>query len=273
MSLNNKATQKKADDKRKNERSRNWTVILYPDDISKDFIEKISSFGCQWVLSPKHDSDVSAIGEVKKAHYHTLLMFGTHKSVSQINALFGNAFEYSGTSIIGVATITAQQIVGDKCGLIKYFTHSEYDNKAQYSVDDIKCFNGADILELLKRNTTENMCILQEMEKFIEVNKITEMAELSKRIRMINHTEWYHILTSKNTVYFRGLLESRRGMAKSEIEHYRLTGEVFVPVNYTIFNGQVLYDDELKAPQVTYDDKLKLTINTETGEVIVKDKT
>ncbi|MGL5934083.1 MAG: Rep family protein, partial [Cetobacterium sp.] len=69
MAKNSKEVQKKADEKRAGERTRNWSFIVYPDSAPKNWVEIIQEERVPFVVSPIHDSDVNELtGELKKAH-------------------------------------------------------------------------------------------------------------------------------------------------------------------------------------------------------------
>lgn len=83
MAKNSSAVQSKADEKR----GRNWCVVLYPDDLPTDWLEKLQSLKVKIVLSPLHDKDFNADGTPKKSHHHAIWMFTTKKSAVQIIGL------------------------------------------------------------------------------------------------------------------------------------------------------------------------------------------
>lgn len=193
-------------------RTRNFTAVLYPEDLPEDWREKIDETHVKWIESPLHDKDLNPDGQPKKAHHHTLFMFENVKTVEQVTNYFKKIFGESDTgSIIGVAT---PQTVSDRCALVRYFAHLDHPSKAQYEVSDIIGHNGADPAEILRYSQSETLAMMIEIEKFIEKHDVTELCDLSLLIRE-THPEWYMIITTRNTVYFNAFIRSRRHKAQA----------------------------------------------------------
>ena len=70
---------------RGSDRTRNWTVVVYPESAPDNWREYVDDLHIEWVESPLHEFDSNATGEVKKPHWHLLLMFGGVKSLSLIH--------------------------------------------------------------------------------------------------------------------------------------------------------------------------------------------
>ena len=90
MATNSKEVQRKADEKRRGSRARYWTVIVYPESAPADWRDVIDKEHIQWIESPLHDKDTNPDGEVKKAHWHLLLLYSGMKSYSQVKKLADN---------------------------------------------------------------------------------------------------------------------------------------------------------------------------------------
>lgn len=125
-------------------RGRYWTFLLYPESMSKNAFEYLESLRVPVVISPLHCNDVYTIfdeidegsgvasGEVKKSHYHCLFCFDDKTSLKQvIKVLEPLGCKYA-----------------ERCksprAMIRYFTHKDNPQKAQYYKEDIKVFSGAD---------------------------------------------------------------------------------------------------------------------------------
>ncbi len=221
MAKNSKEKQREYDAKRAGSRTRNWTAVLYPDDLPENYREMMDDTHLKWIESPLHDKDVNADGQPKKIHIHTLLLFETVKNANQVADFFKDLFgESEEGSIVGVA---APQSVSDRCALVRYFAHLDNPSKAQYDVSDIVGHNGADPAEILRYSQTETLEMMIEIEKFIEEHNIIELCDLSALIRE-THPEWYQIITTRNTVYFNAFIRSRRHKLKVRVDP--ATGEV-----------------------------------------------
>lgn len=205
-----KQAQKKAQakyDAKRAGRTRNFTAVLYPEDLPEDWRELIDATHTKWIESPLHDKDLNPDGQPKKAHHHTLFMFESVKTLEQVADFFKKLFgESENGSIIGVA---APQTVSDRCALVRYFAHLDHPSKAQYEVSDIIGHNGADPAEILRYSQTETLNMMIAIEEFIEGNGIVEYQQLCKAIRY-DHPEWYQLVSTRNTVHFKAFISSFR---------------------------------------------------------------
>jgi hypothetical protein len=226
MAKNSKEVQKRADEQRAGQRTRNWTVIFYPEDLPEDWTSLVDNLHFKWIESPLHDKDLNADGQPKKPHHHALFMFDAVKTEEQIATMLKEVFGISETgSIIGIAT---PQKVTDRGALVRYMAHLDNPDKAQYDVVEIVGHNGADPAELLRYSATETREMIIAMEEYIEQNCITELADFSLAIRY-EHPEWHTILATKMTIYFNAFIRSYRhkmGQPVKVIEVDKQTGEV-----------------------------------------------
>lgn len=205
MAKNSSDVQKKADEKR----SRNWWVVLYPDDLPADWVEKLQSLKVKIVLSPLHDKDLNDKGKPKKNHHHVILMFTTKKSAAQITGLLKSIFVESNGVIQGVATVIEKEcIIHDIHTTVRYLAHIDNPEKAQYDVNEIKGYNGADVMELLKKSLQERQDTILAIQKFIVDNDITEFCDLADAVSF--DREWYLLVTTKSTLFFKTYIQSRR---------------------------------------------------------------
>lgn len=208
----------KYDAKRAGQRTRNWTAVVYPDDVPPDWEKLIT--GVKWVRSPFHNADFNADGTPKKPHYHILLMWSAVKTADQVSEYLAGIFGTSdGGSIIGVAT---PQRVTDRGALVRYFAHIDHPDKTQYDTADIIGYNGADVLELLQHNKSEIAAMLADIEQFIDDNEITELCDLSAALRQFN-IDWYLLVSTQHTYYFDAYVRSRRHKLLAERENEKTT--------------------------------------------------
>lgn len=215
------------DEKRAGQRTRNWTAILYPEDLPEDWRVLLDELHFKWIESPLHDRDFNADGEPKKPHYHLLFMFEAVKNEKQVTEMLQEIFGNSDTgSIIGIAK---PQQCSDRGGLVRYMAHLDNPDKAQYDVKDIIGHNGADPAELLKYSATETREMIIAMEEYIEINGIIELSDFSFAIRY-EHPEWHTLLATKMTFYFNAFIRSRRHKLRKQFNETAVvdteTGEV-----------------------------------------------
>lgn len=214
MAKNNKDIQQRADLKRAGQRTRNWTIIFYPEDLPENWKDLVDELQVKWIESPVHDKDLNADKKLKKMHCHTLFMFNSVKTLEQIIEMLSTVFELSETgSIIGIAL---PQMVNDRCAIVRYMAHLDNPDKAQYDIAKIIGHNGADVSEILKFSATEVRKMIIAMEEYIEENNIIELSEFSKKIRY-NNPEWHTLLSTKMTIYFNAFIRSRRYSSEKNI--------------------------------------------------------
>lgn len=206
-SQSQKEAERRHDAKRAGTRTRNWTVIFYPEDLPDDWQKMLDELLIGWIEGPLHDQDVNADGSPKKPHVHTLLMFETMKTAKQVSELLKGIFgESESGSIVGVA---APQQAMNRNSVVRYMAHLDNPEKAQYDVAGIRGHNGADPAEILRYSATEKREMVVAMEEFIESHNITELADFSEMIRY-DKPEWHVILTTQMTLYFNAFIRSCR---------------------------------------------------------------
>ena len=207
MSKTSKKVQRRADAKRAGQRTRNWALIFYPEDLPEDWKEQVDGLHVKWVEGPLHDRDVNADGTPKKPHVHTLFMFENVKHEEQVMDLFRDLFGQTDTG--SVPGVPKPQQVSDRGAVVRYMAHMDNPDKAQYDVKDIIGHNGADPAELLRYSATETRQMIIAMEEFIEQEGIVELSDFSAAIRY-DRPEWHDLLATKMTTYFNAFIRSRR---------------------------------------------------------------
>lgn len=64
-------------------RTRNYATIVYKESAPENWKEILSDEHVGVLISPYHDKDLNPDGEVKKAHWHVLILFDGVKSQRQ----------------------------------------------------------------------------------------------------------------------------------------------------------------------------------------------
>lgn len=209
MAKNSKDKQREYDKKRAGQRSRNWNVILYPEDLPNDYLSKIEETGINTVISPLHDKDINADGSPKKVHRHCILTFGSVQSAEQVSQFFADLFgvvENDGKkSVIGVAS---PQKCANKVGSARYLVHMDNPEKAQYVIEDIICMNGANVREMIKASPDEQFVYMATVESIIEEQGFTEYAVACKYFRECDFDLYKCLIT--HTIHFNAFIRSRR---------------------------------------------------------------
>lgn len=84
------------------------------------------------LISPLHDKDVTPDGEIKKAHYHVIIMYGGVKTAAQAEAIIK---KIGGVGVVPINHLPAYA---------RYLIHLDDPDKAQYDVHDVTALSGAD---------------------------------------------------------------------------------------------------------------------------------
>ena len=137
-------------------RTRNWTILVYPDSAPDDWRDVIAGLHIPAFISPLHDKDVRADGSAKKPHYHVVLCHKGKKSVAQIQAI--------SDQLSGVHVDWEHCAVGDLSGMVRYLVHFDDGDKHQYSVNEIQALGGADVLAHFADAADVDECVGQMMD-------------------------------------------------------------------------------------------------------------
>lgn len=175
-------------------RKRNWTFIVYPDSAPKDWLKILHDEHVQGFVSPLHDKDCNPTGEVKKAHYHVMLIFSGNKSEKQVQEI--------SDLISGVKVQSCKDIRG----MARYLCHLDNPEKYQYSIGEVVCLAGADYFSHLESASDTDQA-LAEIEDFIDKEDIVSYKQLCQYAR-IHRKDWYRVITSRRTLHISQYLRS-----------------------------------------------------------------
>lgn len=185
-------------EKVKEDRTRNWSFIVYPESATEKWREILDSYHVPWVESPLHDKDVNADGELKKAHWHVLIMFDGKKSYSQI------------LQITEELSASIPQKVANVKGLVRYFVHMDNPEKFQYLRSDIISHAGADIARLLDVSKSERYFLIREMMQYIDENNVVEMKQLLDFAMSEHFDDWFPLLCDNSAYIVNQYIKSNR---------------------------------------------------------------
>lgn len=158
------------------------TVIDKRDSVSKfNTIEKLQNK----IISLKNEeqfisSEIDRLnqyreGEYKKLHFHLLCDFGegANKSVTQIQEIFCDPLNAA----------KFPRIVNSQRGAVRYLIHMDHPDKAQYRMDEVRCFNGyntGDFFDISNRDL-DNLSV--DLMEFVVDNNIHNYADLERVTR------------------------------------------------------------------------------------------
>jgi hypothetical protein len=184
--------------KEKDTRTRSWTCVLYPESVPENWKEIIDDLHIEWIQSPLHDKDLNATKEVKKPHWHILLLFGGVKSYEQVKEL----------------TDKLNGPIPERChnakAMVRYMAHLDNPEKAQYRVEDIKAYGGVDVTELLKPSSSERYTLVRQMLDYVKANDIIEYQDLVDYAMDNRYDDWFPLLCDSCTYVVNQYIKSAR---------------------------------------------------------------
>ena len=190
----------------KNNRTRNWTIILYPESAPQNWRDILDEQHIEWIESPLHDKDINATGETKKEHYHLLLMFGGVKSYEQV-------LEFVKPLNCPIPT---------KChnakALVRYMAHLDNPDKAQYNINNIIAHGGVDIAELLRPSSSERYSIIKDMLEFVKDYSIIGFQDLIDYAYTNHFDDWFPLLCDNSAFIIVSYIKSCRHREKQNID-------------------------------------------------------
>lgn len=185
-------------EEKKDDRTRNWTFIVYPESAPADWRDKLDEQHVQWIESPLHDKDKNADGEAKKPHWHVLVLYEGKKSYNQVKELTDSLH-----SPIPQKTASAK-------GMVRYMAHLDNPEKFQYKTSNIIGHGGVDVAEYLKPTSSSRYKLIGEMMDFVRENNIIEMRDLLFYAQRNRFDDWYPLLCDSCAYIMNALIKSNR---------------------------------------------------------------
>lgn len=176
-------------------RTRNFACVVYPESAPENWQDILSDCFVPAFVSPIHNCDSNPTGEVKKAHYHVIIMFDGVKTREQALEIFNK--------IGGVGCEVVQSIRG----YARYLCHLDNPEKFQYAVEDVRSYCGADYVSVIGL-VTDKYKAIGEMIDFCQENNIISYATLLE-FCMRNRSDWFRVLCDNGTVVMKEYLKSR----------------------------------------------------------------
>lgn len=183
---------------RGSDRTRAWVVVVYPDSAPENWQQLIDDQHIEWVESPLHEFDTNPTGEIKKPHYHVLLMFGGVKSYAQV------------CDFIKPLNCPIPQRCHNAKAAVRYMAHLDNPDKFQYDVGSIKAHGGVDLAELLRPSSSERYTLIDEMAEYVKENHITEFQDLFDYARKEKRDSWFPLLCDNSAYVVGQYIKSQR---------------------------------------------------------------
>lgn len=182
-------------EKRANTRTRNYATVVYPESAPENWKEQLEQMFIPCLISPLHDRDVNPGGELKKPHYHVLLLFDTVKTKEQVKVVLS---EIGG---VGCETVNSVR------GYARYLCHLDNPEKAQYRIEDVKQFCGVDYREIVSLASDKYKAI-REMIAWCNDNEVYAYSDLME-YAMIEREDWFMALSDNSTMVIKEYLKSK----------------------------------------------------------------
>ena len=193
--------------KEKSVRTRNWAFIMYPDSMPTNWKDTLEGFHVDIVVGPLHDKDINpTTNEPKKPHHHVIIIFDSVKTKAQAEEISKSV---NGTNVVDIKSLN---------GAVRYLTHIDNPEKAQYDRSDIINIGAFDIDDCFKRSIDKYNTI-SEMLDYVESNNITEFFMFLKYCREEKFDTWFKALCD-NSFIVREYITSKRNYLKEANLHY-----------------------------------------------------
>lgn len=163
-------------------RTRNFATVVYPESAPDNWMDILNDYHVPAFVSPLHEFDVNASGEIKKAHYHVMVMYDSLKSVSQAKEFF--------SAIGGVGC----EVVNSIRGMARYLCHLDNPEKYQYNAVEVKSFGGADYASVVELET-DRVKIIADMQEWCRAEGCVSLSELYDYSRVHNY-DWFRALAT-----------------------------------------------------------------------------
>ena len=163
-------------------RTRNFATVVYPESAPACWLQILADYHVPAFVSPLHQFDTNPDGEIKKPHYHVLIMYDNVKTVSQAREFF--------QTIGGVGC----EVVNSIRGMARYLCHMDNPEKYQYNPVEVKAFSGADYSGVIELDT-DRVKLIADMQDWCKSNGCVSLSDLYDYSRIHNY-DWFRALAT-----------------------------------------------------------------------------
>lgn len=182
-------------------RTRNFATVVYPESAPENWKEILSMEFIPSFISPLHNKDKNPTGEVKKEHYHVMILFEGVKTVEQAQEIFNK--------IGGVGC----EKINSVRGYARYLCHLDNPDKYQYDEKELVALCGADYHGICNL-VTDKYKAIKEMIEYCSENNVYAYSDLLEYC-MVNKFDWFRVLCDNGTIVIKEYLKSRTWKIKS----------------------------------------------------------
>ncbi|WED58085.1 replication protein [Fructilactobacillus sanfranciscensis] len=183
---------------RKYIKARDFSCILYPESIPKNWEECLSKLGVAMAVSPLHDKDKSAVkGQIyKKGHYHVIYIAKNPVTIESVRNKLKR--------VLGNKAVAHIEIVDNIEHMFKYLTHESKDaiakNKHKYDKKDITYINGFDIDRYITLDESQKRGLKNSLLNIIREKHLVNVIHLLDFIKAHGTEYGIHKMSDVNDV-------------------------------------------------------------------------
>lgn len=185
-------------------RTRNFATVVYPESAPAEWRNILIEQFIPAFISPLHNADINPGGEIKKEHYHVMIMFDGVKTIEQAKAVF---------DLIGGVGC---EIVQSTRGYARYLCHLDNPEKAQYSQEDVVALCGADYNSVISL-VTDKYKAIKEIIAFCCENEMYKYCDLLEYC-MVERPDWFRTLCDNGTYVVKEYLKSKGWSCRTAAE-------------------------------------------------------
>lgn len=226
-------------------RLRVWCGLFYEESTKKDWAKIWSENFVVACVSPLHDRDIydsdeedefggHKAGDFKKAHRHVVFRFSGSKSFRQVWDIL-QLISLPPEERIGLNPEQIERIKnrkytcpppqiphGDIRAAVRYETHIDHKDKAQYLRSDIIAINGFDFEPYFRLNQEQEDIVFEALMDYISDNNITEYWDLLcclrfSRFKASIYDDLFRFART-HTIVVKEMVKSRRFMGAEKIQ-------------------------------------------------------
>ncbi len=176
-------------------RARSYATVVYPESAPNNWQVILADIRVPCFISPLHDMDVNPDGEIKKPHFHVLIMYDNVKEITQAQELFDK-----------IGGVGCEKVVSLR-GYARYLCHLDNPEKYQYNTEDVVAYGGADYMSTIGLSTDKYKAI-GEMIDYCAANNIYSYSMLLEWCRA-NRFDWFRVLCDNGTFVIKEYLKSK----------------------------------------------------------------
>lgn len=178
------------------DRTRNYTTIVYPESAPEGWLKILKDLQVPAVVSPLHNLDVHDDGQLKKEHFHVMIMFDSVKTLKQAKDV-----------CISFGGVGCEKVISTR-KMLRYFCHLDEQDKPIYDTEQVTVIGDIDYNSIIE-SSTDDITFLRNITFFIHANHITNFTQFMCDVAM-NNPEWFRVISRSATIYVKALIDGER---------------------------------------------------------------